>query len=141
MSLVSGSTYILINGRSGTVADLSGDGQTIFGWGRHGEDNQRWELLQYSGTNQWIFRNIRTKTYLGIMEGHLQDGLQLRAVPTAVAWDINPDGLDPSNYRITVPGSQYNVDLTKNGDATNGTPIAIWSRWEGTNQTWRFERV
>lgn len=33
-----------------------------------------------------------------------------------------------------------NVDLTDYGNGTPGTPVAIWGRWDGENQTWRFEK-
>ncbi|KAG6907731.1 hypothetical protein DXG01_007589 [Tephrocybe rancida] len=99
----------------------------------------QWELQQNAGNGQWTIRNVKVKTYLGIEEGHLQDGLRLCAVESAVAWDISRDGKDQSVNRISVPGSQYNVDLTNNGDAKNGTVIALWTKWgDGVNQTWRF---
>ena len=41
---------------------------------------------------------------------------------------------------ICVPKTRQNVDLTNYGDATPGTPVAIWGRWEAENQTWRFEK-
>ena len=41
---------------------------------------------------------------------------------------------------ICVPNTKQNVDLTNYGNAAPGTPVAIWGRWEGTNQTWRFEK-
>jgi len=38
----SGSTYVLINGKSGTALDLSGsDNKSIVGWTKHGGTNQQ----------------------------------------------------------------------------------------------------
>ena len=39
-----------------------------------------------------------------------------------------------------MPNTIQNVDLTDYGNATPGTAVAIWARWEGENQTWKFEK-
>ena len=42
--------------------------------------------------------------------------------------------------RLFVPNTNFNLDLSKSGDPTPGTPVTLWGKWEGgTNQTWRFE--
>jgi hypothetical protein len=46
----------------------------------------------------------------------------------------------PSPSRICIPDTVFNVDLSNHGDAKGGTPVELWGRWEGTNQTWKFER-
>ena len=42
---------------------------------------------------------------------------------------------------IFVRDSHFNVDLSDHGNATPGTPVTIWGKWEGENQVWRFEQV
>ncbi|KAG6917583.1 hypothetical protein DXG01_001931 [Tephrocybe rancida] len=116
MSLQPG-TYILTNVKSGTVLDLAADG-SISGWKRHGGTNQQAGVVS---------------------EGTFENGTPLRAVPYAFAWDIFRDAIDQTVNRITVPGSQYSVDLTNNGNATDGTLVTLWLKWEGINQTWRFD--
>jgi len=39
-----------------------------------------------------------------------------------------------------VPNTRQDVDLNDYGNATPGTSVAIWGRWEAENQTWKFEK-
>ncbi|KAG6907730.1 hypothetical protein DXG01_007588 [Tephrocybe rancida] len=139
MSVEAGNRYVLVNVKSETALDLSGtDGSSILGWNQH--DRIQWELKHYEGTNQWTFRNVGSGKFLGLAEQHLRDDVPLRAVEHPVPWDISRDDRDQSVYRIFVPGTPFNVDLTNNGDSNNGTLVAIWGKWEGVNQTWRFHQ-
>ncbi|GLB42713.1 putative ricin-type beta-trefoil lectin domain-like [Lyophyllum shimeji] len=140
MTIHEGGVYVLVNGKSGSVLDLSGtDGYSILGWNRHNGDNQKWELSRHN--NQWVFRNVGTGRFLGL-GGHVHDNTPVRAVDEPVPWDIFPDERDGSVHRIYVPGTPFNVDLSDYGNTNNGTPVNIWGRNENnTNQTWRFEQA
>ncbi|KAH0580680.1 hypothetical protein H2248_002168 [Termitomyces sp. 'cryptogamus'] len=143
MSIEPYNTYILVNVKSGTALDLSGtDGYTVSGWERHGGENQRWTLEKFEDTNQWTFRNVYSGKYLGLAElSELRDDIPIQGVDYPVPWDIFEDELDRSTYRIVVPETSFNVDLSNFGDPNNGTLVAIWGQWEALNQTWRFEQV
>ncbi|KAF8641645.1 hypothetical protein AX16_009871 [Volvariella volvacea WC 439] len=141
MTLESGTHYILVNRKSGTVLDLSGgDGVSILGWSGHGGDNQKWEAIySYDDSNPvWNFRNVANGRYLGV-EGELRDGLRVQGVDWEYQWVLEPQGDD--YYRILAPGTPFNVDLTDYGNPENGTPVELWGRWEAENQQWRFERA
>ncbi|KAG5638065.1 hypothetical protein H0H81_002033 [Sphagnurus paluster] len=138
MGIESDKTYIVVNGKSGTVLDLTGThGHPVVGWSDNGGDNQKWHLEH--NNNQWTFRNVGTGRYLGLAGGDLRDDLPVQGVEHAVPWDIWPDEQDGSVFRIFVPGTPFNVDLTDFGNPENGTCVAIWGKWaDGRNQTWRF---
>ncbi|KAG6898604.1 hypothetical protein C0993_005714 [Termitomyces sp. T159_Od127] len=140
MTIEAGNTYILVNAKSGTVLDLSGtDGYSVLGWNQHGGDNQKWELSHEN--NQWVFRNVGSGKYLGIAEGEISNNHPVHGVNDPVQWDIFPDHDDESVYRIFVPGTRFNIDLSDHGNPDNGTPVALWGKWQpGVNQTWRFEQ-
>ncbi|KAG5719172.1 hypothetical protein E4T56_gene11791 [Termitomyces sp. T112] len=140
MSIEPYNTYILVNVKSGTALDLSGtDGYTVSGWERHGGENQRASPCII--TEVWTFRNVYSGKYLGLAElSELRDDIPIQGVDYPVPWDIFEDELDRSTYRIVVPETSFNVDLSNFGDPNNGTLVAIWGQWEALNQTWRFEQ-
>lgn len=41
---------------------------------------------------------------------------------------------------IQVPGTPFNLDLSNHGDSTPGTPVELWGKWQGANQTWIFNK-
>ncbi|KAG5350038.1 hypothetical protein C0989_000517 [Termitomyces sp. Mn162] len=165
MSIEPYNTYILVNVKSGTALDLSGtDGYTgVFNIaiemfcqqtdtrlqcpvGSGMEEKTRgqvhWTLEKFEDTNQWTFRNVYSGKYLGLAElSELRDDIPIQGVDYPVPWDIFEDELDRSTYRIVVPETSFNVDLSNFGDPNNGTLVAIWGQWEALNQTWRFEQV
>jgi len=139
MSVASGSTYIIVNVKGGTVMDLSaGDNKTITGWVYNGGSNQHW-TLNWVG-NGWTFRNVNTGTYLGI-QGTPADGLPLVAVSTPFVWDIWPDAVNATTYRIFVPNTLENWDLYDYGATNSGDPITLWTSWSGIHQTWSLRQV
>ncbi|KAF9073993.1 ricin B lectin domain-containing protein [Rhodocollybia butyracea] len=151
MSIQSGNTYKITNGKSGTILDLSGtDGRTISGFSDNGGGNQRWQLQQ-GQRGQWTFRNVATGQYLGI-DGPIQDGTPVVSCNDPVEWNIYPDERDSSvlqvcpflfEFLIFVPNAPtaMNVDLSDHGNAEPGTIVTLWGKWEGKNQTWRFEEA
>ncbi|KIK66041.1 carbohydrate-binding module family 13 protein [Collybiopsis luxurians FD-317 M1] len=143
MSVRSGCTYILVNGKAeSSVLDLSGtDGKNIIGWNDNGGDNQKWHLEQVEGEH-WTFRNRATGKYLGF-EGPPRDGTPLVGVDYPVEWDIYPDNNDRNLHRVYVPRAPtaMNIDLSDHGNPNNGTPVTLWGKWEGKNQTWNFVQV
>ncbi|PIL34506.1 hypothetical protein GSI_03283 [Ganoderma sinense ZZ0214-1] len=134
----SGRTYKLVNAKAGNVLDLSGsDNKSLIGYDWHDGDNQKWHLVQEDGA--WVLRNVSTGHYLGV-EGEACDGTPVVAVYEPFRWDIWPDEEDSSTYRLFVPNTRYNLDLSDHGNPTPGTPVTLWSKWHpGKNQTWRFE--
>ncbi|KAI1793804.1 ricin B lectin domain-containing protein [Ganoderma leucocontextum] len=136
----SGRTYKLVNAKAGTVLDLSGaDNRQTIGYGYHGGDNQKWALEQED--NQWLLRNVASGLYLSV-EGLVEDGTSVLATGEHFKWDIWPDEEDSSTFRLFVPNTQFNMDLSDHGSAVPGTHVVIWTKWHpGKNQTWRFEEV
>ncbi|KAG6834778.1 hypothetical protein H0H93_007433, partial [Arthromyces matolae] len=138
MTIQAGRRYVLINAKSGTALDLSGtDNVSVLGWEAHRGENQQWELHQED--NQWVFRNVHNGKFLGI-ERRAHDNVPVRGVDAPVKWNIFPDDRDQSVYRIFVPDTPFNIDLSDFGNPDNGTLVTIWGKSENNqNQTWRFE--
>ncbi|KNZ79033.1 hypothetical protein J132_04733, partial [Termitomyces sp. J132] len=134
----SGNVYTITNAKSGTVVDLSGrDNRSIIGFPFFNTTNQQWKL-EWTSIG-WTFQSVGSGHYIGI-DGSQSDGTRLVAQTTPFGWDIWHDEVDPSTYRIVVPETSFNVDLSNFGDPNNGTLVAIWGQWEALNQTWRFEQ-
>ncbi|PIL34509.1 hypothetical protein GSI_03286 [Ganoderma sinense ZZ0214-1] len=133
-----GRTYKLVNAKAGNVLDLSGsDNRSLIGYGWHGGHNQQWHLHHEDGG--WVLRNRETGRYLGI-EGEARDGTPVIAVEEPFRWHIVADEEDTSTFRLFVPNTHYNLDLSDHGNPTPGTPVTLWGKWHpGKNQTWRFE--
>ncbi|KAG6844366.1 hypothetical protein H0H87_007442 [Tephrocybe sp. NHM501043] len=138
-------TYIIVNVKSGTALDLSGaDGKSISGWERNDGDNQKafffWQLLPDKGL--WMIYNVTGGRFIGIQNGPLNNGrvIQSDAIPI-ISWEISPDSENFEAFRISVPGEEWDVDLSE-GNSSNGTRVILWERRKaGTNQTWRFFKV
>ncbi|KAJ3751171.1 carbohydrate-binding module family 13 protein [Lentinula detonsa] len=142
MSIQSGNVYKIYNGKSGTILDLSGtDGRTVSGFSDNNGDNQKWQLEQGPG-GHWTFRSVASGQYLGV-DGPIENGTPLVSVNEPFRWDIYPDDEDSSVFRVYVPGASTatNIDLSDHGNATPGTIVTLWIKWEGKNQTWRFEQA
>ena len=43
-----------------------------------------------------------------------------------------------TNYSIVYQGTNKNVDLSDHGNAAPGTPVTLWSQWDGKNQVWKL---
>ncbi|KAI6140110.1 hypothetical protein BKA82DRAFT_4215800 [Pisolithus tinctorius] len=43
--------------------------------------------------------------------------------------------------RLFVPGTNQNVNLSDHGNATPGTPVTLWGKWNGNNQLWHIESI
>jgi len=136
--LASGTTYKITNAAGGTVLDLSGgDNKSIIGYGDHDGSNQRWIFAhQHAG---WTLQSVGTGLYLGI-EGAPGDGTPVVATQQPTThWEIEKDDQDSSTWRFYVQGTRFNLDLSDHGNPTPGTPITLWGKWAGKNQTWRLE--
>jgi len=135
--VTSGTTYKITNVKSGTVVDLSGeDNKSIIGYPYHGGKNQQW-TFNWTGKS-WTIHSASSNQYLGV-EGTPTDGTRLVAVNDPFEWHIWRDEANQSTYRIFVPFTSYNLDLTNWGDATPGTPVQLWFTWAGLHQTWKIE--
>ncbi|KAG2071269.1 hypothetical protein BDR04DRAFT_1075821 [Suillus decipiens] len=132
-------TYTLRNYKGGTVIDLSGaDNYSIIGYHNHNGLNQAWTFEHYG--DHWIIKSAGgNDKFLGI-EGDVNnagDGTKLVAVSFPVRWDVeNSDIEGVEGIRILLHGTRFSVDLTDNGNATEGTPVQLWARWHGANQIW-----
>ncbi|KAF7430831.1 hypothetical protein PC9H_006545 [Pleurotus ostreatus] len=131
----SGSTYIFVNEKAGTVADLSGgDNKSIIGYENHNGDNQKWHAEQ-QGEN-FTFKNVATGQYLGI-EGEPGENTPVVVVDHPFEWHVTQDD---ESWRLWVPGTKYNMDLSDHGNPTPGTPVTLWGKWAaGRNQCWRLQ--
>jgi hypothetical protein len=103
----------------------------------------------------WTLKSVGTGKYIGRMG--VGDSLLAMACDEPVTWDVWPDeqfcykyryvtqflrkAHQPNVYifRIFVHGTKFNLDLSNHGNATPGTPIALWARWHGLNQLWSIE--
>ncbi|KAH8105182.1 carbohydrate-binding module family 13 protein [Cristinia sonorae] len=160
VGIQSGAVYRLVNAKAGNVLDLSGgDNESIIGYDWHGGDNQKWEL-QDVGDNEWVFRNVGTGKYLHI-DSYAKNGTPVIASESKTGFNIWPDEEDASTYRVFVPNTRLNFDLSDHGNPTPGTVsfgrlsriervidlgafvqlITLWDKWSGRNQCWRFEQV
>ncbi|KAF7416392.1 hypothetical protein PC9H_002658 [Pleurotus ostreatus] len=135
----SGSTYIFVNEKAGTVADLSGgDNKSIIGYENHNGDNQKWRAEKRG--QGWTFKNVATGQYLGI-EGEPGENTPVVVVDHPFEWDVKEDRQDNSSWRFWVPGTKYNMDLSDHGNATPGTKVLLWGKWDaGRNQCWRLQK-
>ncbi|THH32737.1 hypothetical protein EUX98_g1447 [Antrodiella citrinella] len=141
VNVTSGAVYKLINAQAGNALDLSGgDNESIIGYDWHGGDNQKWRISD-NGNNEWVFQNVGTGKWLFI-DGYAQDGTPVIASEyNKTGFNIWEDEEDNSVYRIFVPNTRLNFDLSDHGNPTPGTKITLWGKWEGRNQCWRFEQA
>ncbi|KAF7760721.1 hypothetical protein Agabi119p4_10130 [Agaricus bisporus var. burnettii] len=136
--VVSGQSYRITNVKAGNALDLSGvDDRSIIGYPYHGGMNQQWTFT-WEG-DAWSIRSVSSSKYLGI-DGNPNNGTKLVADTQMFKWHIWRDAMDENNFRIFVPNTHQNVDLSNHGDPTPGNPIIIWSTWSGVHQTWKIER-
>ncbi|EPQ52998.1 ricin B-like lectin [Gloeophyllum trabeum ATCC 11539] len=139
-SIQSGQTYKIVNVMGGTCMDLSGgDNKSIIGFDYHDGGNQKWIVEQQQG-GQWTFKSAGSGLYIGI-EQQPGDGVPLVVAPSPFHWDVWPDEQDPSTFRVFVPNTSQNWDLSDHGNSAPGTKVTLWGKWEGKNQTWRFEQA
>ncbi|PIL34507.1 hypothetical protein GSI_03284 [Ganoderma sinense ZZ0214-1] len=104
---------------------------------RHSGDSQKWHLSQEDGA--WMLRNVSTGHYLGV-EDVAVDGHAVVRGTMRFRWDIQPDDENKSTYRLYVPNTRFNVEVSYTGNPTSGTPILLWTKWlPGKNQAWKFE--
>ncbi|KAG1880983.1 carbohydrate-binding module family 13 protein [Suillus subluteus] len=130
--------YTLKNRQGGTVIDLSGgDNQSIIGYNDHNGPNQSWIFQR--ADDAWFIKSAGTDKYLGV-EGDVNnagDGTRVVAVPSPFKWDIKDSDMEGvGGIRILLHDKQFSVDLSDKGNATEGTPVQLWTGWQGANQIW-----
>ncbi|EGN97615.1 carbohydrate-binding module family 13 protein [Serpula lacrymans var. lacrymans S7.3] len=139
-SIRSGQIYKCTNVKGGTTMDLSGgDNKSIIGYGFHSGPNQAW-IFDQASDNGWTIKSVGSGKYLGIEESP-RDGLPVVAVSERFEWYIFPDEEDMTVYRIYVPNTPFNLDLSDHGNPTPGTTVTLWGKWNGRNQCWRIDPV
>ncbi|KAJ8483080.1 hypothetical protein ONZ45_g14731 [Pleurotus djamor] len=132
-----GRKYKFVNFKAGNVADLSGgDNTSVIGYDDNGGENQQWVAEQGSGG--WAFKNAQTGRYLGV-SGPIENGTAVVAVDNKFLWDIKSD--KEGTIRLYVNDTKLNLDLGDHGNATAGTPVTIWTRWNGDNQLWYLKEA
>ncbi|KAI5824239.1 carbohydrate-binding module family 13 protein [Schizophyllum commune] len=139
VEIESGRRYYITNAKAGTVIDLNAmDNYTIVGWNNKNGDNQKWELQR--SENGWHIKNVGNGTYLGF-DGDLHEGTRLTSWRDPCDWQIWKDEQDPSVYRLFIPNTTLNIDLSDHGNSHPGTAITLWGKWEGRHQCWRFDEA
>ncbi|KAM5531421.1 hypothetical protein V8D89_000909 [Ganoderma adspersum] len=140
MQLENGKTYKITNAKGGTVLDLSGgqDQSPITGYNFSGGDNQKWVAEQQD--QNWRFKNPATGLFIGY-SGDANNNTPVKAMKNPTIWDVRPDQENPDTMRACVAGTDYCLDLSGHGNSNPGTPVTLWKKWGGANQTWRFEQV
>jgi len=139
--LESGAVYKLVNGKAGNVVDLSGgDNRSVIGYDWHGGDNQKWRFERLRDGPGWVIQNVGTGLFLSIDQS-ARDDVRVVGSNDPTQWDVRNDEQDPTTYRLFVLNTNFNLDLTDNGNPTPGNPLSIWGAWEGRNQVWRIERA
>ncbi|TRM66800.1 carbohydrate-binding module family 13 protein [Schizophyllum amplum] len=134
-----GHHYQITNAKAGTVLDLNGmDNYTIVGYTNKNGDNQKWEMQR--SENGWYLKNVGTGAYLGF-EGDPHEGTRLTAWADPCEWQIWKDEQDSSAYRLFIPNTTLNIDLSDHGNSKPGTPIGLWGKWEGRHQCWHFSEA
>ncbi|KAF5372492.1 hypothetical protein D9758_005177 [Tetrapyrgos nigripes] len=89
--------------------------------------------LEKNDKGKWIFRVMSNQNqYIGF-NGSSKDGTPLVAQEDPCGWDIWPDEQQDGSYRVFVPDAPapgLNWDLSDHGNATAGTAITLWGKWE-----------
>ncbi|KAG2122727.1 carbohydrate-binding module family 13 protein [Suillus clintonianus] len=139
-----GRAYTLKNCQAGTVMDLSGgNNYSIIGYHNNGGLNQLWifQHIRHGDQQGWYIKSAGSDKYLSI-EGGIDDagnGTKVVAVESEspFLWDVKDSDIEGvEGLRILVHGKKFSVDLSDNGNATEGTPVQLWTRWHGRNQIW-----
>ncbi|PPQ67441.1 hypothetical protein CVT26_007235 [Gymnopilus dilepis] len=156
-NLESGVQYCIKNDKGQTVVDLSGgDGKSS--WTEHKGPNQRWTVEKHG--LGWYIKSVGSGKYLNV-EGEVRDGTRVIACDEPMPWRVWADdrlkgircvlgvlcpgglrligGVD-GGYRIVLPDTNQNLDLSDHGNSTPGTAITLWSQSDGRNQLWKFEK-
>ena len=98
--------------------------------------------------------------------GDPDNNTPIKAMRNPTMWDMRPDQENPDTMRCVlrprlsrlailcllerrsadrgdrayVAGTDYCLDLSGHGNSNPGTPVTLWKKWGGANQTWRFEQ-
>nr|VWO98269.1 CAMKK/META protein kinase [Ganoderma boninense] len=133
-------TYVLINARSNTAADLSGgDYKTIIGYSLHGGENQQWEFSPCG--NGYAIRCMRTPGHIGkpiymSIEGEARENAFVVATTRRTEWVVEQthEGL-----RISWPNSNLVFEL---GHGVSGPQLMLQTLVLGDlRQLWHFVRT
>ncbi|KAG1728372.1 carbohydrate-binding module family 13 protein [Suillus paluster] len=131
--------YTLRNCKGGTVLDLSGgDDRSIIGYHDHNGPNQAWIFEQrgHGEDHGWFIKSVGSGQFLGF-EGELRDGVQVIATSSPAKWDVrDSDVPGVQGIRILAHRTNFSVDLSDNGNPTEGTKVELWGSWEAANQIW-----
>ncbi|KAF5367922.1 hypothetical protein D9758_004362 [Tetrapyrgos nigripes] len=142
--LQEGRDYKIVNVKTGTVLDVSGENHTtVSGYTDQDSGNQKFKL-EKNDEGKWIFRDHDHHKYIGLNE-YAKDGTPLVATDDPFGWDIYHDGDGRDRvYRVFVPDAPppgLNWDLSDHGNPNPGTIVTLWGKWEGEHQMWRFIEV
>ncbi|KAI1793775.1 ricin B lectin domain-containing protein [Ganoderma leucocontextum] len=129
-------TYVLINARNKSVADLSAqDHDTVIGYPLHGGPNQQWEFIP-SG-NGYAIRSMRhpgVDLYMSV-EGEARVKAPVVATGHHTVWTVEQTG---DGLRISWPNSSLVFELA---DTVSGLRLMLKTLVPGElQQLWRFIR-
>ncbi|ESK84112.1 carbohydrate-binding module family 13 protein [Moniliophthora roreri MCA 2997] len=135
MAPEAGKTYHIINLKTGNALDLADDGR-VTGYELHGGENQRWRV-EHDGNHF----TLQTDKGPYLSRWSEDEGTPVVGSNDSCYWDIWPDRNNGSVFRLYVPGAPtpMNIDLSDHGNPANGTPVTLWTEWEGEHQAWKFE--
>ncbi|KAF9779262.1 carbohydrate-binding module family 13 protein [Thelephora terrestris] len=141
----SGRAYFVINQKSGTALDLSGqDHRSVIGFHLQRSENQKWRFDQHQ--DGWTIQNLYDGKFLDVNVPNVEgDGVSIVAVSTnnPRKWEVRYDD-QFGGWRFFYREqdgqiSNQNIDLSDHGNPANNTPVTLWGTWPGQNQVWRLE--
>ncbi|KAJ3504355.1 hypothetical protein NLJ89_g7975 [Agrocybe chaxingu] len=139
MGIEAGARYVITNVKGGTAIDLDGtNNRDIIGYPKHGGPNQQWEAVQADGG--WQLKNARSGTYISF-EGSHHDGTKLISSSEPCKWNIVPDEKNGNAFRVFVPNTRMNFDLSNHGDSKPCTPVSLWAIGRYLNFAFVFDNV
>ncbi|KIM60269.1 carbohydrate-binding module family 13 protein [Scleroderma citrinum Foug A] len=132
-----GRIYALINVKSGTCLDLSGDdNRSTIGYPFHNSPNQGWMFERQGNGNFWI--KSASGLYLRV-EGGVGNGAKVEVGLMQYDWKIQDDSSVHQGIRVSPPGKWENLDLHY-GNSTPGTRVHLWCG-SASNQLWRLQEI
>ncbi|WP_143872593.1 RICIN domain-containing protein [Catenovulum sediminis] len=142
---VTNGTYVLKNGHSGKVLDVSGgsqaNGANIIQYSQNGNDNQLWDVTD-RGNGLYSIISVASNKSIEVYNFDASDGANI------VQWDYwggptqlwSLDSLSNGNYGVINNFSGKAVEVY-NFSTANGANIAQWTYWGGAAQQWQFEHA
>ncbi|EIN06525.1 hypothetical protein PUNSTDRAFT_145102 [Punctularia strigosozonata HHB-11173 SS5] len=141
--------YKIINVKGGTYMRV--EAATVSGWDFNRlHENEKisflWTIEKDRRDGQIALQSDDGK-YLGFIgkPEEVRDGTTLILGSHPTFWDVQLAETvtnEAPAYKIVLPGTDYVVDLSDDGNSKDGTIIHLWKKHsQPKNQEWRFEHV